>query len=201
MIHTNCCSKSAYSLITRPSTNEVRKDPSISQWQVRSRSSSLAWSSPKVGVRLDNRSTRWQKKVASFSLPQSINVSNVYMYHCEGAMLFGPRDPIESIHGRDIEIPQIETVRAYLDQYPELSELLNSTSRESRQTFGPQAQLSLEIYHDIETNDEYLTLYVRQSRYDPDTMKRIKQIRRKYRGLAKSTNGRFLLTTDFRSPR
>ncbi len=201
MIHINCCSKSAYSPAAGPSTIEIRKDPHVSQWQARSRSSSHTLPTAKVGLRLDNRSTRWQKKhTSSFSSPQSINVGNVYMYYGEGAMPFGLRDPIELIHRRDIDIPQIETVRAYLGHYPELSDLLNSTSGASRQIFGPHVQLSLEVYNDVETNDEYLTLYVRQSKYDPEIMTKIKQIRRTYRGLAKETKGRFLLTTDFRSP-
>jgi hypothetical protein len=176
----------------------MRRNPYVSQWQSHSTRTKPR---SEVGIRLDNRSTIWQKIPTQTDSPQFINAMNVYMYYGGWAMSFGPRDPIGINCQRDIKIPHIEAVRTYLEQYPELSELLNQASKSSRQTFGPQAQLSLEVYHDIETNDEYLTLYVRQSKYDPEIMKKIKQLRRKYRGLAKETKGRFLLTTDFRPPR
>ncbi|MHC1689058.1 MAG: hypothetical protein AB9879_15350 [Methanothrix sp.] len=198
MINIDCSSKSAYSLNTGSFTVEINRDPHILQWQLHSLPAKTA---SKVGLRLDNRRRKWQKIPASAGSPQSINAVNVYMHYGGCAMSFGPRDPIGIISQRDIKIPKIEAVSTYLKQYPELSELLNKTSKASRQTFGSGAQLSLEIYHDIETNDEYLTLYVRQNKYDPEIMKKIKQIRRTYRSLAKDTKGRFLLTTDFRSPR
>ena len=197
MIDIACCSKFAYSPNAGAPIFEVRRNPYVSQWQSRSTQTKIR---SKVGIRVDNRSTRWQKIPPQTDLPQSINAMNVYMYHGGYAVSFGPRDPNGFICQRDIKIPQIEAVSTYLKQYPELSELLNKTLKASRQTFGPKAQLSLEVYHDIETNDEYLTLYVRQTKYDSEIMKKIKQLRKKYRGLAKETKGRLLLTTDFRPP-
>jgi hypothetical protein len=197
VVNISCSPKSAYSLNAGTSTVEIRINPHVLQWQ----SHSFTAKTPsKVGLRLDNRPAGWQKIPASAGSSQSINAVNVYTHYRGCAVSFGSRDPIGIICQRDIKIPQIKAVSTYLKQYPELSELLNKTSKASRQTFGSRAQLSLEVYHDIETNDEYLTLYVRQSKYDPEIMKKIKQIRRKYRSLAKETKGRFLLTTDFRSP-
>ena len=197
MFNIGCCSKFAYSSSAVASVVEFRRNPYVSQWQSHS---TLTKPSSKVGIRFDNRPARWQKIPVQTDLPQSINAVNTYMYYWGCAVSFGPRDPSGNICQRDIKIPQIEAVSTYLKQYPELSELLNKTLKASRQTFGPKAQLSLEVYHDIETNDEYLTLYVRQTKYDSEIMKKIKQLRKKYRGLAKETKGRLLLTTDFRPP-
>lgn len=156
----------------------------------------------RIGTRIDNRPERWKKNSmpTDYSI-RSIDAANVNIYFTGQSMLFSQSDLIGVIKQLHIEVPQIEDVVTYLRQYPELSELVSQTLKASRQVFGKLVQLSLEIYRDIETKEEYLTLYVRQNRYDPDIMKQIKKIRRDSRSLIKTAKGRFLLTTDFRPPR
>jgi hypothetical protein len=189
----------SYSFDVKASTIGFRIDRRTSRWQAgyQPRSTKIIQSS--IGIRLDNRS-RWQEMVSPSIPSQSINARNLRMYYEVNAMSFGTNDPFETISQMGINIPQPRSVQIYLLHHPDLFGLLTYASKISRHDFGAQTQLSLEIYRDIETNDEYLTLYVRQSKYDPEIMKKIKQIRRKYRDLAKGTKGRFLLTTDFRSP-
>ena len=50
----------------------------------------------------------------------------------------------------------------YLDEHGDLSQLLPEICGQIRKQFGPEAELSLELYRDPEINDRYLTLYLRQ---------------------------------------
>ena len=59
-------------------------------------------------------------------------------------------------------------------------------------------QLSLEVYHDPEIEDEYLTLYVRQADYDEHVLSTIEDIRAGYEGELAGRSGWLLVTTDFR---
>lgn len=191
-------SKFAHSPEIGASSVETKKIHYAASWKSHSPQKSHA---TRIGMRIDNRIKMWQK----ISMPidysiQTIDAANANMYFGGQSMLLR-RDLIEVIKKMQIEVPQIEDVVVYIRQYPELSELVKQTLKASRQMFGQLAQLSLEIYRDIETKEEYLTLYVRQNQYDPDIMKQIKEIRRNCRGLIKTAKGRFLLTTDFRPPR
>ncbi len=108
---------------------------------------------------------------------------------------------LSQLRSMSVMIPEVAAVREYLYHYLELLDILPYVSQLARQNFGPEAQLSLEIYRDLETDDAYLTLYIRLDKYDKSTMKRIKEIRREYRGLLAEIAGEFLLTTDFRLAR
>lgn len=100
--------------------------------------------------------------------------------------------------GARIESPS--KVRDYLYRYPELIDLVQYSLDSALQRFGPDREISLDMYQDPETHFERLTLYVRLSSYDKNTMKVIKRIRKDYHQLFPSVRGRFLLTTDFRFP-
>lgn len=100
-----------------------------------------------------------------------------------------------------IVIPQPATVRDYLLRYPDITDLLLSVCEATRRRFDAQTQLSLEVYRDPEIEDEYVTLYVRQQKYDESVMRQIKEIRKEYEEMLVGKSGWFLLTTDFRPPR
>lgn len=100
-----------------------------------------------------------------------------------------------------IMLPQPDEVRDYLLHYPDTTDLLRPVCKATRRQFISDVQLSLEVYHDPEIEDEYLTLYVRQRRYDEDIMKRIKEIRAKHEKMFAGKSGWLLVTTDFRSPK
>jgi hypothetical protein len=60
----------------------------------------------------------------------------------------------------------------------------------------------LELYRDPEIDDEYLTLYVRQRRYDADKLlEEIEDLRAGSQAALRETSGWLLVTTDFRPPR
>jgi hypothetical protein len=91
-------------------------------------------------------------------------------------------------------------VRDYLDRYPDITHLLPSVCSVTRERFGIGTRLSLEVYHDPEIDDEYLTLYVRQKHYDKQIMKTIEDIWATYDEELAERSGWLHVTTDFRPP-
>jgi hypothetical protein len=71
----------------------------------------------------------------------------------------------------------------------------------AREKLGTDVQLSLELYHDPEVEDEYPTLYVRQRNYQERILEMIESVREEYEGMLAKKTGWFHVTTDFRSPR
>ncbi len=69
------------------------------------------------------------------------------------------------------------------------------------ETFGRNAEVSIEMYHDPEISDEYITIYVRQNKYDSDILDKIDSICREYEPALEGQNGWLLVTSDFRPPR
>ena len=65
-------------------------------------------------------------------------------------------DPLDRVG-----VPQAEAVHEYVCRHPDMIDLLARVSHAARERLGPHTQLSLEVYHDPEIEDEYLTLYVR----------------------------------------
>lgn len=110
-------------------------------------------------------------------------------------------ETLNQISDISIIIPNASDVRTYLIHYPDIIDFLPSVCEKTRERFGTDAQLSLEVYHDPEIEDEYLTLYVRKQRYDKNIMKEIKEIRSMYENMLIDKIGWLLLTTDFQAPR
>lgn len=66
---------------------------------------------------------------------------------------------LNQLHQDWIKIPKPAEVRAYLLRYPDLTDLLPFICKIARERVGIRPELSLEVYHDPEIEDEYLTLY------------------------------------------
>ena len=97
--------------------------------------------------------------------------------------------------------PNRQQVRKYLEEHPGLSAIVARLCERSRQEFGPQAELSLELYRDPEIEDRYLTLYVRQDSYPVDLIDQIERVSRPFRRPLARLSGHVLLATDFSRPR
>ena len=65
---------------------------------------------------------------------------------------------------------------------------------------GAGTELSLELYHDPEIDDDHLTLYVRQEPYSERTRETIDEIGRAIRPVLRKASAWFSVTTDFRAP-
>jgi len=99
-----------------------------------------------------------------------------------------------------IEIQNVTEVKYYLRSHEDILDLVCGVCKGVREYFTSNTQLSLEVYHDPEIEDEYLTLYVRQEDYERDILKKIKVILLGYSDFLKGKSGWFLVTTDFEPP-
>ena len=69
-----------------------------------------------------------------------------------------------------------------------------------QQEFGSASQVALQLYHDYDSPDEYLTYYVRQHQYDDTLMDRIEALDDDYGPELVTKSGSLLVTTDFQDP-
>jgi hypothetical protein len=97
--------------------------------------------------------------------------------------------------------PRPAEVAAYLTRHPQLAALAPSIVDAMRQTFGADAEFSLEVYRDPEIVDEYLILYIREDKYDEKTFARIEAACSRFDEALRNVSGDFLVTSDFRRPR
>src|SRR5689334_10398033 len=72
---------------------------------------------------------------------------------------------LDQLASHQIRVPTRNDVAAYISRHLALGELLPEIGAQARQAFGPDAELSLEVYRDPEVDDLYLTLYVRHEKY------------------------------------
>ncbi len=96
------------------------------------------------------------------------------------------------------EITRVAEVRSYLDSHADMYGVTEEICKAARREFGPEAFLTLQVYHDPEIDDEYLVLYVRLRTYGPDTMSRIRSVADAFENELCQTSGSILMTTDFR---
>jgi hypothetical protein len=99
-----------------------------------------------------------------------------------------------------IKIPKPYEVQTYLFKFPDLNPILKDVCKAAIEEFAQDSILSLELYVDPETNDEYLTLFVRQKQYSEDIMDRIEKVQDRIRHYLADKNGSLLITTDFQHP-
>jgi len=98
-------------------------------------------------------------------------------------------------------IPRPSDIRAYLLRFPDMVGAVPPVCRAAKRRFPSDTQLSLELYRDPEIEDEYLTVYVRQKRYDERIMDRIEAVWAECEGAIAGKLGWILVTTDFQPPR
>lgn len=108
---------------------------------------------------------------------------------------------LNQLHQDWIKIPKPAGVRDYLLRYPDLTDILLFVCKVARERVGMYPELSLEVYHDPEIEDEYLTLYVRKQDYDENILDKIEDIRKQYEQNLIGRSGWLLVTTDFHPPR
>jgi len=114
------------------------------------------------------------------------------------------RDVKDTLFGQvstRVTIPRPAEVREYLVQYPDMIDLVLQVAVSASARFGPPTELSLELYTDPEIDDEYLTLYVRQTSYDEDILDQIEELSVRHERGLHGKSGWLLVTTDFCPPR
>jgi len=116
------------------------------------------------------------------------------IYPAIEASLLGLRDVL------GFAFPHPGEVVDYLIQNPGLYDVVMYACSMTEEEFGRTSEITLDIYHDPESDDHYLTIYVRQERYDEDIIARMDRICDKYEPALRGQSGWLLLTTDFKSP-
>lgn len=109
-------------------------------------------------------------------------------------------DLLTSLERHGVIVPNQSSVLEYVVQFADLADVLPDVCERVRAEFGPDVELSLEVYRDREIADEYLTLYVRLTNYRADTMDRIEHVSESLEARTTPGSGYLLITTDFRSP-
>ncbi len=88
-------------------------------------------------------------------------------------------------------------VEEYLLDFPGIVDVLPRALRALKKHM-PDAQVILDVYHDPEIEDHYLTLCVRLQHYDESFMDRLERTESEFIELLSCRDGWLQLTTDFR---
>ncbi len=116
------------------------------------------------------------------------------IYPAIEASLLGLRDILGFV------FPRPGKVVDYLVQNPGLYDVVMYACSMTAEEFGSTSEITLDIFHDSESGDRYLTLYVRQERYEDDIIEKMDRICDRYEPALKGLSGWLLLTTDYKSP-
>lgn len=101
---------------------------------------------------------------------------------------------------RGIIIHNAADVRGYLMNHPDMDSLLLFVCNRALKLFNEATEVSLEVYHDPEIKDEYLTLYIRQDEYKDNIKAVIRELRSEYKNALIESSGWLLVTTDYNPP-
>jgi hypothetical protein len=102
---------------------------------------------------------------------------------------------------QEILVPDFAEVRADLTSHPDLAKIVPSVCAAARNEFGPEAELTLQVYRDPEIDDRHLTLYVRLPSYEHDIIARLERVTQPFEEKLCSAEGYLLVTTDLSPPR
>jgi len=100
-----------------------------------------------------------------------------------------------------VYIDQETIVGKYLKKHSDLVSVIEIAVINAKQFFDEKTELSLEMYYDIDSEEQNLTLYVRQSLYEDEVMKKIDMICDAYESELMDKSDWFLVTTDFQHPK
>jgi hypothetical protein len=105
-------------------------------------------------------------------------------------------DIITNLKAIHVMIPEPSEIGEYLQGHSNLSRLILPICSKLIKTFPADSTLSLEVYHDHEIRDEYLTLCIRKND-DEDILDRIDEAMAEFEQALGSVSGWLLVTTDF----
>lgn len=109
-------------------------------------------------------------------------------------------DYLVMLLSRYVRVPKPLELYQYLSRHPGIEFAAVSACNKAATRFQGRGQLSLEVYHDPEVEDEYLILYLRQHEYDPHILDIIESLNRETETEQIGTSGWVLVTTDFQPP-
>lgn len=107
---------------------------------------------------------------------------------------------VTALQGLGVKMPQPEEVVDYLVRHFDLAPILAQACLAAIKEFEADAQYVLEVFKDPDSEDTYLTLYIRQHEYAEEVMERIHKLWKVYEPGLANKSGWLLVTTDFQSP-
>lgn len=107
----------------------------------------------------------------SFKIPGSVNVSDRY------------------------------EINEYLRKNPEIRKAIDIGCREALKEFMKDAQVSLEMFFDPESDYSYPTIYIRQKNYEENILDRIDKVTETIIPYIGGNKGWLIITTDFQFPK
>lgn len=108
---------------------------------------------------------------------------------------------LEIARADQVLIPNPDEVRDYLTRFPDTLEVMQVACAATVEQFDASAEISLEVYHDPEIEDEHLIIYVRREQYEEDIMEAIESASVVFEDALIHASGWLLITTDFQPPR
>ncbi|MCI0638101.1 MAG: hypothetical protein L0Y72_02835 [Gemmataceae bacterium] len=111
------------------------------------------------------------------------------------------KDALDATIRDGVLLPFREEVETFLVAHPQTAEVIPEVCGGVREFFGPDVEMSLELYKDPEFGTRELTLYVRMAVYQKEIMNRIDESCEPYARKLQELAGEFLVTTDFCTPR
>ncbi|MBM3210711.1 hypothetical protein FJZ33_00710 [Candidatus Poribacteria bacterium] len=103
---------------------------------------------------------------------------------------------MDRLYELGIIIPRPKEVSNYFFNYSDATNLLIAISEDTREAFGDERLLYLQVYDDTKTNNKYLTLYVHQERYSEPIIEKIELIQNKYNDEIAGKHGKLRVMTD-----
>jgi hypothetical protein len=104
---------------------------------------------------------------------------------------------LAELTAQDVEV-EVKEVCAYLDEFPDIADVVIAICQRTREEFGPDAELNLFINRDPEIDDKYLKLRVSLPVYGSDMWSRLDAIADAHEDQLWDKSGWIRLTTDFR---
>lgn len=104
---------------------------------------------------------------------------------------------LDDISSKKTIITDYQDVLDYLLRYQDMLDVLPDICDKAMEKLGSAAQRTLNVFHDSETEAEYLELIIRTKLYDQNVMDTIDELQLMYDEEFNSKNGWLVFTTDF----
>jgi len=100
-----------------------------------------------------------------------------------------------------VNVPEIELIQDYFSDHPDIEEVVTIAAINTRKYFNQATEVSLEMYYDLDSEEQYLILYVRQESYSEDIIERIDKVCESYESGLANLSAWFVVSTDFQPPK
>jgi len=107
---------------------------------------------------------------------------------------------LDELPAMAVFLPNIREITHYLLVFPDMIDLLAPICGAVFERFPQPSQVALELFKDPESDDQYLTVYVRQMQYDEDILDILDDVSVPFDDILCDTSGWLLITTDFQDP-